>query len=177
MPYYYSHLIVNSKSNYKVFQDLKGSKLAYNEESSLSGYFVVKHHLVKLGLQGSFFSSSVKSGAHVNSITMIIDNKADCAAIDSQIWTEVVKTNPGLLSSLRIIELLGPYPVQPFVVSSNMPHPLYSKLKQSLLQLSYDNGQEKNALDRCNLLKFTDITDGFYNQVETDLARAADISL
>ncbi len=94
-PVYFSDLVVHRQSPYRCFSDLRGRVWAFNEPRSHSGYNVVRAHLAGLGAYAGFFARAVESGAHVNSLRMILDRRVDCAAIDSTVLEWAAQEQPG----------------------------------------------------------------------------------
>jgi phosphonate transport system substrate-binding protein len=120
-PVYFSEVVVHRQSAYRCFSDLRGRVWAFNEPRSHSGYNVVRAHLAGLGAYAGYFASAVESGAHVNSLRMILDRRVDCAAIDSTVLEWAAQEQPEISEHLRVIETLGPSPIPPWVISKSVP--------------------------------------------------------
>ena len=57
------------------------------------------------------------------------------------------RQDPAAVEGLRIVESLGPYPVQPVVVRSGFPADLRQKLTRALLDLHRDPGSRNSLAD------------------------------
>lgn len=116
-PVYFSDVVVRSDSRFTAFDDLAGSRWAYNEPYSHSGFMVVLHHLAASGRPGSFLGQWIEAGFHDESLRMVIDGRADWTAIDSQVLAIWLRAMPWLRRRIRIVATLGPSTVQPIVAS------------------------------------------------------------
>jgi len=137
-PVYFSDVVVHRQSPYRCFSDLRGRTWAFNEPRSHSGYNVVRAHLAGLGAYAGFFASAVESGAHVNSLRMILDRRVDCAAIDSTVLEWAAQDQPKISEHLRVIETLGPSPIPPWVVSKSVPVHRRRTIRNLLLDMHCD---------------------------------------
>ncbi|MDX1447800.1 MAG: PhnD/SsuA/transferrin family substrate-binding protein, partial [Acidimicrobiia bacterium] len=110
-PEYFGRIVVAEHSPVRHFGDLAGTRFAYNEESSLSGYRMMLDRLADTGADLGFFGGVVRSGSHVGSLRLVAEGTADCAIIDSIVLDDL--DPPGF----RIIESVGPYPAPPLTAS------------------------------------------------------------
>jgi len=133
-PVYFSDIIVRSSSNIQGFEDLHLKVLCYNEPGSNSGYNLLRQKLIESGYPRRFFSRVIQSGSHQHSIRWVADGLADCAAIDSTVLEQELRTYPELLSRLRVIESIGPCPMPPVVVARRLGSALIARVKSALLQ-------------------------------------------
>lgn len=146
------------------FEDLLGSTFAYNDETSLSGYYCVKFYLLACRRDSNcktpFFSKTVRTGAHVHSIEAVLDGRAAVLALDCNVlsslqqdpaWREKLEAlRPISIPQLRYdIDsdssyqvssngMLGPHPAQPLVVSRRLGQKVIDNIKTALLSLSAD---------------------------------------
>ena len=116
-PIYFSDVIVAAESRHLSFADLRGSRFAYNEPFSHSGYMTVLHHLAALGEDRGFFAEMVEVGFHQDAIQMVADGRLDAAAIDTQVLDIELRADPSLARRLRRLGSIGPSTIQPVVVS------------------------------------------------------------
>jgi phosphonate transport system substrate-binding protein len=131
-PIYFSDVIVNATSNLKTFTDLRGKTLCYNDLGSNSGYNLLRYRLIEDGDPQHFFSKVIQSGSHQLSIRWVAEGLADCAAIDSVVLGEELRNSESL--PLRVVEVLGPSPMPPLVVSQRLDASLIQQLQSALLQ-------------------------------------------
>ncbi|MDF5712613.1 MAG: PhnD/SsuA/transferrin family substrate-binding protein [Rhizonema sp. NSF051] len=131
-PVYFSDVIVNAASNLKTLTDLRGKTLCYNDLGSNSGYNLLRHRLIEGGDPQHFFSKVIHSGSHQLSIRWVGEGLADCAAIDSVVLEQELRNIESY--HLRVVEVLGPSPMPPLVVSQHLDASLIHQLQSVLLQ-------------------------------------------
>ena len=119
-PVYYSDVIVRSDSAYSSFGTLQGSRWAYNEEASHSGYHVVYYSLLEQGANLDYFGSMLKTGSHLASLQAVIAGEADATAIDSHVLDVWLKQQPELAQHVRVIDMLGPSTIPPIVAATRL---------------------------------------------------------
>lgn len=113
MPVYFGDVVVRGDSPHTVFGDLEGGVFAYNEESSLSGYHMMRDQLAMMGTDLTFFGETLRSGSHLESAALVAGGTADCAIIDSTLMDAAI---PGT-DRLRTLVSVGPYPAPPIVTT------------------------------------------------------------
>ncbi len=118
-PIYYSDVVVRSASRFASFDDLRGTRWAYNEPYSHSGFIVVLHELARAGLGRDFLGETVEAGFHDEALQLILDGRVDWAALDSQVLALWKRSRPALRRRLRTIAVLGPSTIQPVVASAS----------------------------------------------------------
>lgn len=106
-PIYFGRIVVDERSPVEGFDDLAGGRFAYNEETSLSGYRMMLDRLARHGAGVGFFSETLRSGSHVDSLRMVTEDEADCAIIDSLVLDDLAP------AGIRVVESVGPYPAPP----------------------------------------------------------------
>jgi ABC-type phosphate/phosphonate transport system substrate-binding protein len=137
-PIYFSDVVVHRESDIKTFADLRGASWVYNESRSHSGFNLVRYHLAMRGETWGYFGRVRASGAHQKSLQMILHHKADASAIDSTVLEMECRRRPWLLSSIRVIETLGPSPIPPWVIQKNLPREIRRELRELLPQMHTD---------------------------------------
>ena len=175
-PIYFSDVVVHRDSGFSCFGDLRGRAWAYNEPNSHSGHNVVRHHLARLGEAGGFFGSATESGAHEQSLRMILDREADAAAIDSTVLEAELRNHPELRDEIRIIETLGPSPMPPWVMSKSLLAGLRTEIQNTLLAMHLDD-EALNALRGWGISHFIAIDDAHYDPIRRMAGDAARVSL
>jgi phosphonate transport system substrate-binding protein len=113
-PVYFSDVIVADDHPAASFRDLRGASWCYNEPNSHSGYLTVLNHLASIGESPAFFGRFDAVGFHTRSIELVRDGVYDASAIDSHV---LAITKP---DGLRVIETIGPSPIQPLVVRKDL---------------------------------------------------------
>ena len=134
-PVYFSDVVVHKQSGFKSFADLRGASWSYNEPRSHSGFNVVRHHLATLGERSGYFGTAVESGAHQQSLEMILRREIDASAIDSTVLEAELRRSPRLKEEIRIIETLGPSPMPPWVVARSLPRALKNAITAAFIDM------------------------------------------
>jgi phosphate/phosphite/phosphonate ABC transporter binding protein len=137
-PIYFSDVIVHRDSPCRSFLDLRGRSWAYNEPLSHSGYGITRYHLVEIGETHGFFGEVIEAGFHEESVRMVAAREVDASAIDSQVLAVMMRDDPSLTRSLRIIEALGPSTIQPVAVSKRVPLELRTEIEHVLTTMHGD---------------------------------------
>lgn len=120
-PIYFSDVIVRHDSPHSQFAQLRGTRWAFNEPESQSGYGITRYHLLQMRETDGFFSEVIDAGYHQEAIQMICDGRIDAAAIDSHVLALALRDTPELASQIRTIATLGPSTIQPITVRANLP--------------------------------------------------------
>ncbi len=163
-PIYFSDVVVHRDSRFRTFADLRGSSWAYNEPYSHSGYNVVRYHLASLAETGKYFGKVIESGAHLNSLQLIMRHEVDASAIDSIVLEIEFQRHPAIHSELRIIETLGPSPIPPLVLSRQLRLKTRRLLRDLLIQMNI-NPAGKSALVQAGLVRLAAVKDSDYDAI------------
>jgi len=163
-PIYFSDVVVRGESRFQTLGDLRGAAWAYNEPGSHSGYNVVRYALVLRDETAGFFGRVIESGAHQVSLKMILNGEVDGSAIDSTVLEQELDDNPSMHERIRIIDIFGPSPIPPWVISKNTRTDWQSALRELFLTMHLDPGG-KVLLDRAHMLRFTAVEDVDYNPI------------
>lgn len=131
-PVFFSDLVVRADSAAASLTDLRGSTWAYNDPCSQSGYFSVLRRLDDIDEDASqFFGSRLAAGTHLEAMLHVAQGTADLASIDSN----VLRLHRASLPDLRVVESLGPYPIQPIVVRRDLSDALREEVTAVFLEL------------------------------------------
>ena len=114
-PQSYCEVVVVDDGSFETFNDLEGCLWAYTDLQALTGYYGVLRKLEEMKVE-HFFSGNLGSGSHTKSIDWLLEGEVDMAAIDSNVLRVQMKERPELKAELKVVESLGPFPVQPVVV-------------------------------------------------------------
>jgi phosphonate transport system substrate-binding protein len=128
-PIYFSDVVVRNACQARSLADLRGATWAVNEPTSQSGFNITRFTLAARGETSAFFGRVVESGAHEQSLELLLDGVVDATAIDSTVLE-------ALRPDVRIIEVLGPSPIPPLVASRLVPQELRDALANALIGLS-----------------------------------------
>lgn len=163
-PVYFSDIVVREDSPVTCFTDLHDATWVYNEPCSLSGYEIMRQALAERGRELTFFGRVVESGGHLLSLAMVADGRADVAAIDSTVWDYAEKTRPGLCAGLRVIDVLGPNPAPPWVISRQVPAGLRAEIREVLLGM-HTRPEGHKLLDEGGLFRFAAVEHKDYEAI------------
>jgi phosphonate transport system substrate-binding protein len=160
-PVYFSDVIVRSESVVHDFEELLCCRWSYNDDCSLSGYYSLLEKLGRHRYEGYETISLYHSGSHLKSIELVSRGEVDAAAIDSNVLAFRLAREPHLQTRLRVIDSLGPYPIQPLVVRSL----LEDRVKQEICEclLSWSNTiSDRKELRTLGLQSFVRVTEKHY---------------
>ena len=164
-PYYYSLLIVRSGLDASSLGDLRGMTFAFSDPLSNTGRLVP---LYQLALRGetpeSFFSRSIFTYSHDNSIRSVADGIVDGAAVDSLVYDYLRVSESDTMAKVKVIEKWGPFGINPVVVNPGLDPQLKAQFRDVFLNMDKDNrGQELLAQFRID--RFIVPDDSIYDSV------------
>jgi len=171
-PVYFSDVIVRQDSSWSSFAALEGAAWAYNEESSHSGYNVIRRRLAQMGRDRGFYGKVVVSGSHEASLRLLLGRDVDATAIDSTVLDLLYRQDAGLASQLRVIETFGPSPSPPWVVARTVPSALRAAIREALLAMSTDP-RGPDVLSAGMTSRFAVVMDADYDPIRR-MAREAE---
>lgn len=94
---YQSYIIARTDSGNNKIDDLKGKVFAFSDPVSTTGFFYPSYRLKELGrTPDSFFSDYFFTLSHDKGIYAVLNGIADGAAVDSTVYTKIVRDNPDL---------------------------------------------------------------------------------
>ena len=169
-PVYYSDVIVRRDSPYTCFDDLRGCVWAYNERASQSGFSIVCYSLLERGKAPDYFGTTVKSGAHLRSLEMVLAGEVDATAIDSYMLDVLRARDKELDTRLRIIDVLGPSTIQPVVASKRVDKEIKRGIQEALVTMHLD-ASAASWLREGLIEKFVAVVDEDYGDIRWMLKR------
>jgi phosphonate transport system substrate-binding protein len=137
-PVYFSDIVVRADSPFMSFGDLRGATWAYNEPDSWSGCVALRAHIAAQGQTRDYCGRIVESGAHLESLRMLLDGQIDTAAIDSTVLELELAGWPELAEQIRVVDSIGPNMFPPAVIRSELSEPVKRRLRDTLLQMHED---------------------------------------
>jgi phosphonate transport system substrate-binding protein len=123
---YFSDVIVAAGHGARELADLRGAIWAYNDACSHSGYFSL---IDALGAPGELRCS----GSHLASMAQVAGGEVDAACIDSNVLLLARRRDPTLARTLRIVDSLGPFPIQPIVARAGLDPDVRARVRAALL--------------------------------------------
>ena len=163
--FYHSYLIVNKASQFKNINDLRGQVFAFTDPDSNTGKLVPTYWLSQMGERPeAFFSKTIYTYSHDNSILAVAKSLVDGAAIDSLIWEYYHRKNPIFTSKTRIIRKSEPYGIPPIVASRFLAPDLKDRIRQVLFAMHNDPGGQE-ILEELMIDRFTSTKDAWYDSI------------
>ena len=163
--FYHSYLIVNKASAFQTLQDLRGRVFAFSDPDSNTGKLVPTFWLSQLGERPEiFFSKTIYTYSHDNSILAVAKSLVDGAAVDGLIWEYYHRKNPIFTSQTRIIRKSEPYGIPPMVASSAIPYELMTKIRGVLFSM-HEDPKGRSILNELMIDKFITPDDRWYDSI------------
>ena len=175
-PVYFSDVVVRSDSSIRSFADLRGASWGYNEPGSHSGFNIVRFQLAQRGELSGYFGDIIETGSHEQSLAMIEAGVLDAAAIDSTVLETEIRRRPGLAQLLRVVEIWGPSPAPPWVVSRRVTQDLRGKLREVLLSMHREPAGRALLKQAC-MVRFAGVEDFCYDPIREMASAARDATL
>jgi len=142
-PWYRSELVVGSGSTAQEIKDLKGSRFAYVDKNSTSGFVMPNRQLARAGFKDplAFFSSVTFTNRHEDSLAGIAAGRFDAASVYEGAMEHV---KPPLQPSDFRVLVTGPHiPNDPICVRPDLDPDLTEKIRRLFLQMhEMDSGRE-----------------------------------
>ena len=133
---YQSLIIVPASSSARRLEDLAGRRFAFTDELSLSGYAWPTYAVRSLGLEPlRFFASSYFTHSHDRAVEAVARGFVDGAAVDSNIFEDMVAANPALAEQVRVVARSDPFGIPPVVALESLDAATRAKVRASLLSL------------------------------------------
>jgi ABC-type phosphate/phosphonate transport system substrate-binding protein len=131
-----SQLICRASDVRRTLPAFAASTVAYNAQDSQSGYNALRALVARASAQRPFFSQALESGAHARSIELVLNGKADIAAIDAVTWALWQQANPDLAGALRVFGETDAYPGLPLITALGTPPALLRQMRDCLLTIA-----------------------------------------
>ena len=138
-PFYQSYLIVPKDSPFQNFEDLRGRVFAFTDPDSNTGAMVPRFWLAEMGeTPESFFSKTIFTYSHDNSILAVARGMVDAAAVDGHQWEYFEHFSPAYTSKTRVIRKSQPFGSPPLVASDRLKDDVRSKVQELMLSMHTD---------------------------------------
>ncbi len=138
-PFYQSYLIVPKDSPFQTLEDLRGRVFAFTDPDSNTGAMVPRFWLAEAGeTPESFFSKTIFTYSHDNSILAVAKGLVDAAAVDGHQWEYFERLRPADTSRTRVIRKSQPFGSPPLVASGRLRNDVRSEIQQLMLAMHTD---------------------------------------
>ncbi len=139
-PFYQAYIIVNKNSPFKSFADLSGKSFAYTDPLSNTGKLYAIKLINDLGRNpDNYFSKTILTYAHDNSIQMVSKQLIDGATIDGLIYEYFAKFQPERIENIRIIKKSDYFGIPPVVVPNGTDEKEITKIQNILFNMDKDS--------------------------------------
>ena len=167
-PVYFGDIITKADSGIESFEDLEGRTIGCNDEVSLSGNYALQFAIGDRGLPEGFVQQ-VFTGGHHSSIDQLLAGDLDAAVVDSVVRVGRSRMDPAV-ANLRIIERLGPWPVQPLVARATLDPDQVAEVRRLLLEAS-STPEVQAELQAASLVGLAEVGPDHYEAVREAMSR------
>jgi phosphonate transport system substrate-binding protein len=170
---YCAYVIARKDGPIRTFADLRGKVFAFTDPLSTTGKLYPAHLLSKLGSSAeTYFSKTIITWGHDNSIEAVAHGLADGAAVSSLVWESLAKSGGGAASLTKVIDRSAPFGMPPVVVHPRLDPALKKRLLDVFLSMHLDP-EGKALLSQAGIERFTVGMDSTYDGVRRMRAAVA----
>jgi phosphonate transport system substrate-binding protein len=163
--FYQAYLIVNENSPYSNLEDLRGKSFAFTDPDSNTGKMVPVHWLTAMHEHPeTFFSHTIYTYSHDNSIMAVAKQMVDAASVDGLVWEYYQAKNPSLTSKTRIIKKSSDYGIPPLVASRHLSSELKDRIAKLLFSM-HEDAAGRRILDQLMIGRFVKPEDDWYDGI------------
>ncbi len=164
--FYQSFLIVHRDSPFTRLEDLRGRSFAFSDPNSNTGKLVPTYWLNELQERPeTFFSQTIYTYSHDNSIMAVSRGLVDGAAVDSLIYDYYKEKKPAFTARTRVIKKSQPYGIPPLVASGHLSPSDRDRLQQVLLAMHQDQ-EGKRILRELFIDRFIPLKEEWYEPIQ-----------
>ncbi len=168
-PVYFGDLVVRPDSPVAGLAELRGRQIGCNDVTSLSGHYALRFAVDDLGENPDDFADLVFTGGHRQSLADLIDGKLDAAVVDSVVRLNSARDDAEV-DRLRVVQRLGPWPVQPLVARADLDDQVVAEVADRLLAHADDPALQAE-LKSASLTGLTRVGPDHYATVNAAMAR------
>lgn len=170
---YCAYVIARKGGPVRSFADLRGKVFAFTDPLSTTGKLYPAHLLAKVGASAeTYFSKTIITWGHDNSIEAVAHGLADGAAVSSLVWESLAKTGNGAASQTTVVARSAPFGMPPVVVHPRLDPLLKKRLLDVFLSMHLDP-EGKALLSQAGIERFTVGMDSTYDGVRRMRAEVA----
>lgn len=168
-PVYFGDLVTAPHSDIRCFADLADRRVGCNDPVSLSGHHALRFAMSDRGHDPDAFADLVFTGGHHRSLDLLLAGEIDAAVIDSVVRTGRARSDDRV-AELRIIERLGPWPVQPLVARSTLSDEEVAQVRRLLLEAN-ESPVVKRELAAACLSRLVEVGPDHYDAIRRAMER------
>ncbi|CAB3750324.1 phosphate/phosphite/phosphonate ABC transporter substrate-binding protein [Paraburkholderia solisilvae] len=131
-PNYASAIVTHADAPFSTLESCRGTRAAFNQLDSHSGFNALRHAVAPLAHGGRFFGSAVQTGSHLASLQALAERRADVAAIDCVTFALVRDERPALAQAVKTIGWTSMSPGLPLIASKRVPADRIEALRRAL---------------------------------------------
>ncbi|MFQ5460127.1 MAG: phosphate/phosphite/phosphonate ABC transporter substrate-binding protein, partial [Anaerolineae bacterium] len=162
---YRAFVIVPAASAARSLDDLQGMRFAFSDPLSNSGRLYVEYVLRTRGTTPeSFFSETVFTYGHDNSIRAVVDGLVDGATVDSLVYLAMTHRDPDLAGDLRVIKRSPEFGIPPVVVHPDLDPGLKQAVTRALLAM-HSTQEGRSALAPLGVERFREPDVTAYDEI------------
>jgi ABC-type phosphate/phosphonate transport system substrate-binding protein len=136
---YCSAIVVRADDRAASLDDLRNRVCVVNEPDSNSGMNLLRAALASRARASRFFSSTLVSHSHRQSLIQVAAGSADVAAIDCVTLAHLSRFEPALVAQVRILDRTPSSPCLPFVTSHLTSDATLQALRTALVDIMLDS--------------------------------------
>jgi phosphonate transport system substrate-binding protein len=148
---------------------------AFTDPDSNTGAMVPRFWLAERGETAeSFFSKTIFTYSHDNSILAVARGLVDAAAVDGHQWEYFERFNSGYTSKTRVILKSQPFGSPPLVASGRLQENVRSKIQEIMLSMHTD-ADGRRILEKLQIDRFVAPREEWYEPARAMIAGLPDI--
>ena len=162
---YHAYIIVNKSSDIKELKDLQGKSFAYTDPLSNTGYKFGIKLIRDLGYNPeNFFSQTIFTYAHDNSIQAVARRIVEGATIDGLIFDYFQNNNPSRVENIKIIKKSEPFGIPPLVYTDRTDKETIKQIRNVLFKMHKDE-EGKRILSKLMIDQFIEGNTNLYDSI------------
>lgn len=170
---YCAYIIARKAGPIRSFSDLRGKAFAFTDPLSTTGKLYPSHLLSEIGLTAeAYFSKTIFTRAHDNSIEAVAHGLADGAAVSSLVWDGLEKSGASAASRTKVIKRSPAFGMPPLIVHPRLDPELKKRLSDVFLGMHRDP-EGKALLAQAGIGRFLRAKDSDYDGVRRMRAAAS----
>jgi ABC-type phosphate/phosphonate transport system substrate-binding protein len=128
-----SFILVPVDAPWRALADLRGARFALNSWDSNTGMNLPRLAFAPFASRGRFFGEIIETGSHAASLSLVVERRADAAAIDCVTHALLMRHRPALVAGARILALSAKSPALPFVTAGSASEATVQVLRDALV--------------------------------------------